>query len=76
MINVKFLNTKDNTSWVQTNVYTPNTKWGRKYIWMDIANQRRDFSNENWVIMGDFNTPLKKMRKWGEFSPIWTIEWI
>ena len=32
MVNVRCWNTKDGTSWVQTNVYDPNTKWGRKYF--------------------------------------------
>ena len=52
MINVIFLNNKDNTSWVQTNVYAPNTKWGRKSCWIETTYHRRDFADEDWVSMG------------------------
>lgn len=60
MINIRFLNTKDETSWVEIDVYVPNTKWGRKHCWMEMSNHRMDFVDEVWVIMGDFNTPLKE----------------
>ena len=59
MISIIFSNAKDDTSWVQTNVYEPNTKWGRKALWMEIFNHRKKFADEDWIIMGDFNTPLK-----------------
>lgn len=60
-----FLNTKENISWIQINVYAPNTKWGRKACWMEISNHRRDFVDEGWVIIQDFNTPLKENEKMG-----------
>ena len=46
-MNIRFSNTKDDTSWVLTNVYAPNTKWGRKDLWIDLSNQRENFENEN-----------------------------
>lgn len=33
MMNVCFVNSKYNFGWVLTNVYAPNTKWGRKALW-------------------------------------------
>ena len=56
MMNVHFVNTKDNFSWVLTNVYAPNSKWGRKALWEEISNQRKLFAKENWMVMGHFNT--------------------
>ena len=38
MMNVHFVNSKDNFSWVLTNSYAPNTIWGRKALWEEISN--------------------------------------
>ena len=65
MMNIRFSNSKDGFAWVLTNVYAPNTKWGRKALWEDISNQRNLFVDENWVILGNFNTPLKETKKMG-----------
>lgn len=65
MMIVRFTNSKDGFIWVLTNVYAPNSKWGRKALWEEISNQRKLFDNENWIVMGDFNTPLKEAKKWG-----------
>lgn len=64
-MNIRFRNTKDNFCWICTNVYAHNTKWGRKALWSEISNQRKSFENENWMVIGDFNTPLKDNEKWG-----------
>ena len=37
MMNVRFFNSKDDFSWVLTNVYAPNSKWGRKALWEEIS---------------------------------------
>lgn len=65
MMNIKFSNTKDGSSWVLTNVYDPNSKWGRKTLWEALTNQRKNFVDENWIIMEDFNTSLKENEKMG-----------
>ena len=64
-MNIRFNNSKDNFSWVLTNVYAPNSKWGRKVLWNKISNQRKFFEDENWIVIGEFNTPLKENEKWG-----------
>jgi exonuclease III len=38
MMNVRFFNSKDDFSWVLTNFYVPNSKWGRKAMWEEISN--------------------------------------
>ena len=65
MMNGHFVNSKDNFSWVLTNVYAPNTKWRRKTLWEEISNQRKHFAEDKWSVIGDFNTPLKESEKWG-----------
>ena len=65
MMNVRFVNSKDNFSWVLTNVYAPNTKWGRKALWEEISNQRKIFAKDKWLVIGDFNTPLKESERRG-----------
>ncbi len=65
MMNVRLVNTKDNFSWVLTNVYAPNTKWGRKALWEEISFQRKFHAKDKWLVIGDFNTPLKDSEKWG-----------
>ena len=47
MINIRFSNTKDGSSWVLTNVYAPNSKWGRKALYEALTNQRNNFVDEN-----------------------------
>ena len=64
-MNIRFSNSKDGSAWVLTNVYAPNSKWGRKALWEDITNQRKKIVEENWIIMGDFNTLLKESKKMG-----------
>ena len=64
-MNVRFTNSKDYFCWVLTNVYTPNSKWGRKALWTEISNQRNFFEEDNWIVIGDFNAPLKENEKWG-----------
>lgn len=59
MMNIRFTISKDDSIWVLTNVYAPNSKWGRKALWEDITTKRKENLDENWIIMGDFNTPLK-----------------
>lgn len=65
MMNIRFSNAKDGTSWVLTNVYAPNSKWVRKALWDSLSNKRNNFLDENWITMGDFNTPLKENKKMG-----------
>ena len=38
MMNVRFSNSKDGFTWVITNFYVPNSKWGRKALWEEISN--------------------------------------
>ena len=38
IMNVHFVNSKDNFSWILTNVYAPNSKWGRKALREEISN--------------------------------------
>ena len=65
MMKVRFKNSKNDFSWVLTNVYAPKSKWGRKALWEEISNQRKLLADENWIVMGNFNTPLKENEKWG-----------
>ena len=65
MMNVHFVNSKDNFSWILTNVYAPNSKWGRKALWEEISDQRKFFTEDNWLVIEDFKTPLKDSEKWG-----------
>ena len=79
LLNVRFKNSKDNFNWILTNVYAPKSKWGRNALWTKISNQRRFFEDENWIVIGDFNTPLKENEKWGAGGgarPSWIIELI
>ena len=34
-------------------------------MWEEISNQRKFFAEDNWLVIGDFNTPLKDSEKWG-----------
>ena len=63
IMNIRFSNSKDGFAWVLTNVYAPNTKWGRKALWEDIINQFKLFADKNWIVTGDFNTRLKEAEK-------------
>lgn len=58
-MNIRFRNSKDNFSWILTNVYAPNSEWGRKALWTEIANQRKFFEDENYIFIGDINILLK-----------------
>ncbi|GLJ54307.1 hypothetical protein SUGI_1165180 [Cryptomeria japonica] len=50
---------------VLSNVYVPNTKTGRVKYWRSLAGDRLKFADQSWIIMGDFNTPLKEEEKMG-----------
>ena len=41
MMNIIFTNSKDGSTWVLTNVYTPNTKWGRKTLWEKVVKKMK-----------------------------------
>lgn len=56
---------KDNFVWVLSNVYAPNTKSRRAKFWKSLATDRLQFADQSWIIMGDFNTPLKDEDKMG-----------
>lgn len=62
MKNIRFTNSKDGSSRVLTNVYPPNSKWSKKALREDITNHRKKILEENWIIMGHFNTPLKESK--------------
>ena len=47
MMNIIYTNSKDGSTSVLTNVYAPNSKWGRKVLWENITNQRKNFVEEN-----------------------------
>lgn len=64
-ISVQLEHIKDNFVWVLSNVYAPNTKSRRAKYWKSLAADRLQFADQSWIIMGDFNTPLKDEEKMG-----------
>lgn len=57
IMNIRFINSRDNFSWILTNVYAPNSKWGRKALWTKISSQKKFFEDDNWIVIRDFTTP-------------------
>lgn len=66
---IKFEHLKDGSSWVLTNIYAPNTLKARNSFWKKIRQARDSFKNLSWMVMGDFNTPLKEEEKFGGSPP-------
>lgn len=69
MTSIRFHHLKDNTSWVLTNIYAPNTKNERKKFWLKIDQAISLFEKESWIVLGDFNTHLKEDEKIGGSQP-------
>lgn len=65
LVCIRFKHINNCTTWVLTNVYAPNTKTGRSEMWRYLTRLRSRFAEDSWIIMGDFNTPLKKNEKKG-----------
>lgn len=61
----RFKHIRDDFSWIFSNIYAPNSKTARRNFWKKHESFRSCFPNENWVIMGDFNTPLLESEKFG-----------
>ena len=45
-MNIRFTNSKNGFVWVLTNVYAPNSKWGRKALWEGITTQIKKIVDE------------------------------
>lgn len=55
----------DGKECVITNIYAPNSKSARSKFWEEIQQKRKSFPLDSWVVMGDFNTPLQDINKYG-----------
>lgn len=64
-LSIKFIHLKSNFEWVNTNIYATNTKAGRAKYWKLVENHRLSFCDSPWLVMGDFNYPLKDNEKFG-----------
>lgn len=64
-ISTRFFNLKDGSSWIISNIYAPNGRSARKSLWSSISLARSLFPNEKWILLGDFNTPLSNIEKYG-----------
>ncbi|KAH9320632.1 hypothetical protein KI387_015271 [Taxus chinensis] len=62
---INFNSLEKNSSWILSNIYAPNTTTGRRNLWKELAWFGNNFEDSNWLIMGDFNTPLNPREKFG-----------
>ncbi|KAH9308514.1 hypothetical protein KI387_036425, partial [Taxus chinensis] len=62
---VKFHAIDNNFSWILSNIDAPNTVNGRRKLWNDLKLFRIHHKNDNWLVMGDFNSPLNLGEKKG-----------
>lgn len=51
--------------WVVTKIFAPNSKAARSMFWDKIQQKIGFFSKDSWLLMGDFNTPLQEIDKFG-----------
>lgn len=58
-----FLCFRENFSWVLSNIYAPNSKSVCKHFWDRLNSFKAQFHFPNWLVMGDFNTPLNDVDK-------------
>lgn len=64
-IATRYFNLKDGSSWIISNIYAPNGRSTRKSLWSSICLAKTLFPNEKWILLGDFNTPLSNLEKFG-----------
>lgn len=65
---IKFHAIEKNGEWILSNIYAPNMVSGRRKLWTDLKIFRNQHSTTNWLIMGDFNSPLNPGEKYGGIS--------
>ncbi|KAH9289722.1 hypothetical protein KI387_033839, partial [Taxus chinensis] len=65
---IKFHAIENNSEWILSNIYAPNTVSGRRKLWTDLKIFRTQHTTTNWLIMGDFNSPLNPGEKYGGIS--------
>ena len=51
--------------WKLINIYAPNSRLGRKEMYDNLIRITETMLEEQWMCMGDFNTPLYHSEKWG-----------
>lgn len=65
ILSLKAKNIFDGKECVITNIYAPNSKSTRSKFWDKIQQKRNFFPLNSWVMMGDFNTSLQDIDKYG-----------
>ncbi|XP_059076658.1 uncharacterized protein LOC131875936 [Cryptomeria japonica] len=60
-----FKHSRDGFSWILSNVHAPNNKVCRRKLWLKLSSFHSCCPNTPWLIMGDFNTPLTDVEKFG-----------
>ena len=51
--------------WKLINIYPPNSRFGRKEMYENLVRITETMLDEQWMCMGDFNTPLYHSEKRG-----------
>lgn len=52
-------------SWSLINVYAPNQRNARNSLWHDLTNWTNISKRSQWLMVGDFNSPLYPLKKCG-----------
>ena len=55
----------DDYRFFMTNIYALNIQQEREKFWNILLSHRKSFENEEWMILGDFNTSLNLHDKQG-----------
>ncbi|XP_059066294.1 uncharacterized protein LOC131857624 [Cryptomeria japonica] len=55
----------DGTSFLLTNIYAPNNRLGRSKFWKKMEAIWALYKDDMWIVMGEFNTPLRDNEKFG-----------
>lgn len=62
-ISIDVTNISDNKSFVLTNVYAPSNTFARATFWENLMAHRKWFSQEEWIVIGYFNSTLQLQDK-------------